>query len=382
MDGNIPPIGDANAGQRDATADATSDSPDTGTLDAALPAAPKRTFVYVGGYGDNYPFESFELDRNSGALTSLGTVNLGASPSMIAKSANGQFLYVANEADGSNAGVTSAKIDRSTGKLTVGTHSSSEGAGLVFTEVSPDGKHLLATSYNAGKAFVYPIASDGSIGSFTASESFGGGAQTHCIRVHPNGQWVFAPNKGVDQVAQLSLKVSDGTLARQTPAAFATKAGAGPRHIVLSKDGSRAYLMNELDDTIMALSISSTGQLSALQTESTLPAGFDGNSNTGAHVLLRPDGKYVYASNRGHDSIAVFAVGADGKLTFVEHESTRGKKPRHFDIDARGELMVVANQDSGSLAIFRISADGKLAPLGDLKTGLTSPNTLAIVNID
>ena len=172
-----------------------------------------------------------------------------------------------------------------------------------------------------------------------------------------------------------------GSLTANTPAFKDTAEGAGPRHIAFHPSGAFAYVINENDSTLSAYRVTAQGLLEDIESASTLPPGYT-DPNTGAHVLVHPNGKHVYASNRGHDSIAVFAIdAADGSLTFVEHEPSRGNTPRNFDIDSTGELMVVANQDTGSLAVFRIASDGTLAPLGELVTGLPQPNAVAIVNV-
>jgi len=355
--------------------------------EAGVPTRPPRhTFVYVGGWTNfdcskAYPFRAFLLDRATGALTFIADADLGSQPSMIAKSSDGRFLYAANECSDSHGGVTVGSIDRDTGIVTQIDHEPSDGADLVFTSLSPGGTHVLAASYGAGKAFVFPIASDGTLNAFSDSLSFGSSAQTHSIRVHPNGRWAFAPNKNLDDIAELAFDAAQGKLSVQSFSPHKTADKAGPRHIALTKAGDRAFVTHELNSTLSTYAISNTGELSEVESVSTLPSSFIG-ANTGAHVLVHPNGRYVYASNRGHDSIVVFSIAADGTLELVEHEPTGGTTPRHFDIDDRGEWMVVANQDTGSLAVFRIGETGALEALGDGINGLMQPNAVAIVNVD
>ncbi len=361
----------------------TSDAASDGEAGAPM-KPPRHTFVYVGGRtqcSKSYPFRAFSLDRQTGALTLIADADLGRQPTMIAKSPDGRFLYTANECGDASGGVTAGSIDRETGIVTQIDHEASEGADIVFTSLAPGGTHLLAASYGGGKAFVFPVAADGTLRAYSDSLSFGGSAQTHSIRVHPNGRWAFAPNKNLDQIAELTFDPAQGTLSTQSFGPFNTAKGAGPRHVALTKQGDRAFVMNELNSTLSSYAISSKGELFEVESASTLPSSFTG-TNSGAHVLLSTDGRKVYASNRGHDSIAAFAIAADGTLDLIEHEPTRGRTPRHFDIDDRGELLVVANQDSGSLMVFRLSDTGALEALGDGTAGLAQPNAVAIVNVD
>ncbi len=373
-EGGARPGADAGDPKRDAATDG----------DAGAPMKPPRhTFVYVGGRiqcSKSYPFHAFSLDRQTGALTFIADADLGRQPTMIAKSPDGRFLYTANECGDASGGVTAGSIDRETGIVTQIDHEASDGADIVFTSLAPGGTHLLAASYGGGKAFVFPVAADGTLRAYSDSLSFGGSAQTHSIRVHPNGRWAFAPNKNLDQVAELTFDAAQGTLSTQSFSPFHAAKGAGPRHIALTKKGDRAFVMNELNSTLSSYAISKTGELSEVESASTLPPSFKA-TNSGAHVLLSSDGRHVYASNRGHDSIAAFTVAADGSLDPIEYEPTRGRTPRHFDIDDRGELLVVANQDSGSLMVFRVGDTGALEALGAGVAGLAQPSAIAIVNV-
>jgi 6-phosphogluconolactonase len=238
----------------------------------------------------------------------------------------------------------------------------------------------LAASYNGGSVSVFPVETDKKLGSVVDTVTFDPGAQSHSVRVHASGKWAFVPNKGLDSIAQLKFDQSSGQLTPNTPAQKTTASGAGPRHIAFSPNGKFAYVINENNSTLSAFRVSSAGLLEDIETESTLPSSFSG-SNTAAHVLVHPNGKYVYGSNRGADNIVVFALANDGSMTLVEFESTRGTTPRNFDIDSEGKVLVVANQGSGSLAVFSIGSDGKLSPLGDVLNGLTQPNAVAIVNV-
>jgi 6-phosphogluconolactonase len=374
QDGAASSDSDAEPGE-DAQGDATAPA-DAGDAGPNLPA---HTFVYVGGYTGDKPFRVFEINRDTLALREVSRdVDAGPNPSYICASADGQYLYVANE-DGSAPGVTVLKVDPATGIPTQIDHEDAISDSFVFTSLDPTGKYLLAASYNGGNVAVFPVRSDGRLDPRVHAESFGGGAQSHSVRVHPSGKWAFVPNKNLDSVAQLRFDTTTGQLsANPVAASFATY--DGPRHIAFSPDGALAFLILELANELSSLAVESDGTLRQLDHKPRLPPTNPG-PDSGAHVLAHPRGKYVYGSNRGSDTIVVFSYDASGTLTLLEHEPTRGRTPRNFDIDPFGQFLIAANQDGdqgGSLAVFAIGADGKLSPRGDL-VPMPSANSVAIV---
>jgi len=355
------------------------------------------TYVYQGGdngSGSAYPFKTFQLNRSTGALTQVGpTADLGPKPTYIAPSADGRFLYVANEVYG--AGVTAGSIGSNHTPTKLETAQVESGDSnlnaMVFTSLSPNGKFVLAANYYGGSVSVFPIEASGSLGSVVRSASTGptiafpGGdaALTHSVRVDRSGKWAFAPNRGSNNIAQMKFDSSTGALTMNTPGfKAASAAGAGPRHIAFHPTKAYAYVVNEDNSTLSAYRINASGLLEDIETKSTLPSGqADTEGDHAAHVLVHPNGKYVYASNRGDDSIAVFSLAENGSMTLVENEPSRGQTPRNFDIDSEGELMVVANQTSGSLAVLKIAANGTLSPLGDVVNNLPGANSVAVVNV-
>ena len=196
------------------------------------------------------------------------------------------------------------------------------------------------------------------------------------------------PNLGKNEIEQLTFDSSTGELATNpNSAALATGGGTGPRHIAIHPDGKHVYVMFEKTPQLGAYEIQTNGTLKQIDLQRTVPEGTQ--EGAGSHVLIHPNGKFVYVGNRHQNSIAVFAIAQDGTLAFVESESVRGDFPRNFDIDPSGSVLVVANQgenrgeaaNTGSLAVFSIGSDGKLAPLGDTVTGLPFPTGVAIVNL-
>lgn len=340
--------------------------------------------VIVGGYdygSSSYPLRTFDIDKATGALTQRGSdVDAGPNPSYLALGPSGRVLYVANETDDAAGGLTAVAMGDD-GALTFLNHQTGSDGGFTYVAVDPSGSYALGASYNGGSVSVFPIEGDGSLGAELESRDFGDGAQSHAVGFVATGGFVLVPNKGNDEVAQLVLG-ADGMLADNTPGSVASGAGAGPRHIALDPNGEFAFVINELDSSLTSYALSMSGTLTAGATVSTLPDGFQGQ-NSGAHVELSPNGRFLYASNRGHDSIAVFEVDAtSGALSLLEHEPTRGSTPRGFETDPAGDVLVVANQDSGTLAVFAVAADGNLSPLGDPVNGPPSPAAVQFVYLE
>ena len=315
------------------------------------------------------------------------TVNLGPNPSFIMPSPDGRFLYVSNERDGDTGGVTVGKIDSTTGAVSKLDHEST-GSDFVYTSIDPGGKYVLAASYGNGNVSVFPINADGSIEPATDTQTFADGSNAHSIRVDLSGKWAYVPNLGKNEIEQLTFDSSTGELATNpNSAALATGGGTGPRHIAIHPDGKHVYVMFEKTPQLGAYEIQTNGTLKQIDLQRTVPEGTQ--EGAGSHVLIHPNGKFVYVGNRHQNSIAVFAIAQDGTLAFVESESVRGDFPRNFDIDPSGSVLVVANQgenrgeapNTGSLAVFSIGADGKLEPLGDTVNGLPFPTGVAIVNL-
>jgi 6-phosphogluconolactonase len=380
------------AGPADATPDVVSPEDaglegltEASTVDAAI-AMPAHTYVYVGGYSDDDPFRMYEIDRTSLALIEIQqNADVGPQASWICPSANGNMLYVANESDG-EPGITVLKVDRLTGIPSKVGHAPAFDKSFVFCSLDPSGKYLLAASYNGGNVVVFPVLPDGLLGPRVDAESFGD-AQSHSVRVHPSGKWAYVPNKKLDSVAQFVFG-SDGKLTANPAGASFSRTSPlfdGPRHLAFSSDGALAFVISEVGNELTSFAVEANGTLRELNRKPRLPTGYSQVDN-GAHVLAHPGGKFVYGSNRGSNTIAAFAYDSAGQLTLLEHEPSRGKTPRGFDIDPAGQFMVVANQEAsggggGSVSVFAIEADGRLTAKASPLTGLASPAAVAIVGI-
>jgi 6-phosphogluconolactonase len=342
-----------------------------------------KYLFYVGTYtqGDSKSkgIYAYRYDAATQEITSLGLAAETTNPSWVALHPNGRFLYAVNEVQnykGPNSGGVSAfSIDRSTGKLTFLNEVASRGADPCYIIVDDSGKHVLVANYTGGNIATFPIAADGKLGEASAFIQHTGhglnpkrqeAAHAHSIDLSPDERFAFVDDLGLDELLVYKFDKSKGSLKPNNPPFAKLDAGAGPRHFVLHPSGQFAYVVSEMASTVTAFSMQlKTGMLHRLQSISTLPDDFKGE-NDDAEIRIHPSGKFLYASNRGHDSITVFAVDpAKGTLTVVEHASTQGKTPRSFEIDPTGTLLFAENQESNNIVVFHIDEKtGKLTPTG------------------
>ncbi len=338
------------------------------TSDASVDAsvASGTPFVYVGGY--NGQIRVYRLDLTSGALTQAhNPVDAGSSPSFLAFAPNKAALYALDAVTvgmNQDAGAVQAfRLDKSTGALTFLNRQSSEGDNAAHLSVDGSGAFVFVANYNSGNIAVLPIKNDASVDAAVDKKSTG--ALAHMIISDATNKHVFVPNKGADTVSQFVFDANSGKLTANSPASVSVASGAGPRHIAFHPTSPFAYLIDELANTMTVFDYNGTsGKLTFKQTISTLPDNFTDTSYA-AEVQVSGDGRFVYGSNRVENadgSIVIFAVNPiDGTLSLVGHESTRGKTPRHFQIEESGKLMLVANQDSDTVVTFFVNANtGKL----------------------
>lgn len=348
-------------------------APDAGPVDAGAGGQP---FVYVGS-GDG-KISVYRLNGTTGGVTLASSIDAGTNPSFLAFDSKRRFLYAVNE--GNPGAVASFSINPSTGALTLLNRVSSQGAGPAHLSVDRTGKWVMVANYTGGTVAVLPVQADGSLGSATDVES--PGVNPHLIAADPSNGAALVPCKGSNLVAQFLLDPAAGTLTANSVPQQPTALGAGPRHLAFHPIGKFAYLINELDSTMTAfLFDSATGRLSPIHTVSTLPAGLSGG-NTGAEVEVHPNGKLLFGSNRGHDSIVTYALDeTTGRMTVVGHTATGGATPRSFAVDPSGTFLIAANQGSGTLHGFRIDAStGGLTPLGELAK-VNAPAFVGIVEL-
>ena len=353
----------------------------------AQPAKPGTTYlVYVGTYtepqSNSKGIYAYRYDTRGGKLTPLGLAAETVNPSFLAVHPNRRFLYAVNEIanyKGQSSGAVSAfAIDAATGKLKLLNQVASRGADPCYVTVDKSGKYLLVANYTGGSVAVFPVLEDGRLGEASAFVQHSGhgpnperqeGPHAHSIDLSPDNRFAMVDDLGLDELLVYRFDAARGTLAPNDPPGqkFAKlDDGAGPRHLAFHPGAKFAYVVSEMHSSVAAFAYDGgEGAFRPLQTISTLPKGFAGH-NDDAEVEVHPSGRFLYASNRGHDSIAVFSIdAAKGTLTPVEYVPTLGKEPRAFEIDPTGTLLFAANQKSDDIVVFRINAKtGRLTKTG------------------
>jgi len=341
----------------------------------------QKYLMYVGTYTvrGSQGVYAYRYDSVSGQLEDLGLAAKTSNPSFVVVHPNHKFLYVANEDheyQGQSSGILTAfSIDVKTGKLTLLNQLSSRGADPCHLSVDHTGRFVLVANYTGGNLAVFPVQEDGRLGEASEFIQHKGtgpnkerqeGAHAHWIDMSPDNRFALNADLGLDRVFVYGFDATKGTLTATDPAWGKVTPGAGPRHVAFSPNGRFVYVINELNSTLTTFSYDAkTGALHELQTVPSLPKDFTGE-NSPAEIVVHPSGRFVYGSNRGHNSIAVFSADpTKGTLTLVEHVSTEGKAPRNFEIDPEGKRLLVANQESDNIVVFRIDAKtGRLTPTG------------------
>jgi 6-phosphogluconolactonase len=352
----------------------------------------KERRVFVGTYtepirfgtgkvleGKGQGIYAYRLDASSGSMEQINLAEGGPNPSYLALDPSCRYLYAVNELkafEGAPSGAVSAfSVDLDSGELRFLNRKPSHGTDPCHLTVHPSGRYVLVANFMSGSVCVLPIRGDGSLGDATEVIQHRGssvdparqsGPHAHAVVLDEAGRHAFVPDLGLDRVMVYKFDSERGTLAPHDEPWVETAPGAGPRQLVLHPRGGYAYLINELDSTMTAFRYDGDrGTLCEIQTLSTLPKGFAGAS-TCAEVQIAPSGKFLYGSNRGHDSIVIYAIDqADGTLTCVGHQSTLGRTPRHFVVGPEGVFLLAANQDTDNLVVFRLDpASGELVATG------------------
>ncbi len=344
-------------------------------------AAAKDYLVYVGTYtrGKSKGIYVYRFEAATGKLSPIGLAAEIEQPSFLTIHPNLKYLYAVSEItqfQGEKVGSISAfSIDRASGKLTPLNRVSSRGSLPCHLVVDKTGKSLLLVNYISGSSAVLQVKPDGSLGEANSVIQHKGssanprrqsGPHAHSINLSADNRFAIVPDLGLDEVIVYRFDSTAGTIAPNDPPFTQVKPGYGPRHFDFHPNGKFAYVINEMGSAVTAFSWNAKqGVLTELQSISTLPADFKGR-NDSADIHVHPNGKFVYATNRGHDSIAIFAVDkAKGTLTFVDRTSTQGKTPRNIGIDPTGKFLIAANQDTDNIVVFRIDQkSGKLTPTG------------------
>jgi 6-phosphogluconolactonase len=330
------------------------------------------SIVYIGTYTRSMPHVDGKAegiyicryDQARGALEPIGTARGVENPSFLAIDLQRRFLYAVEETgkhSGKPGGAVSAfAIDAATGELTLINRQLTHGADPCYVSVDPSGGWLLVANYSGGNVTVLPIGADGALAPASAVVQHEGpapnrgGPHPHSIMADPAGRFILTPDLGLNRIMIYNLDRATGALTPVASASDEAPAGAGPRHITFNAAGDLLYCIDEIGSTASVYRYDgAAGALHRLQSVPTLPAGYSGDNST-ADIHLHPSGRFLYGSNRGHDSIATFAVGDDGLLTPIGHTSTGGRTPRNFAVDPQGAFLLAANQNSGTIVTLRI----------------------------
>jgi 6-phosphogluconolactonase len=356
--------------------------------------------------GNGRGIHIFQVDRSTGAMTPNDIVEMGTSPSCLAVNAAGTRLYSANETDrvgDDKQGTASAfVVNRTDGGLELLNTVRTGGAGPTYVSLHPGGRHVLVANYFGGSVAVLPMLADGRLGDASdvkvdagtigptrathappGSFAVSGHDRTHAhmIQADPSGRFVLHVDLGLDTIFIWKFDDQRGTLAPNDPPSVSLPPGDGPRHFHFHPNGRWFYSIQEEGSTIVLFDYDpALGRLSARQTISTLPPGFAG-SNFCSEILVSGDGRYVYAGNRLHDSIGIFSVGSDGRLTYVGEEWTRGNYPRSFSFDPAGRFLYCCNQRADAVTVFRVDhATGGLSFTGH-HVPVGNPSSIAFVDL-
>ncbi|HEY8505155.1 MAG TPA: lactonase family protein [Gemmataceae bacterium] len=341
------------------------------------PAAEPLVFVSAFAPGEKGGVHAYAFDTESGKLRPLRRTAGAENPFFLALSPGGKYLYSihAKQFGGKeNEEVAAYAVVGRTGELRLLNRRSAKGTAACYLDVDQTGKAVLVANYASGSVACLPVRPDGSLGEPASFFEHTGSSvnpqrqkepHAHCIVVSPDNKYAYAADLGTDRIVCYKLDPAAARLTPNEPPFARSPPGAGPRHLTFHPDGKRAYVINELLNSVTVFDYDAdTGALTARQTISTLPDGFEGTSYC-ADVKVTPDGRFLYGTNRGHDSIAVFRVDEGGRLSLVAVEPSRGRGPQNLAITPDGRWLLCANMPGNNVAVFRIDATtGKLKPSG------------------
>ncbi len=355
----------------------------TWTAQAGTVQPPKELWVYVGTYtsggSKSEGIYLCRLDMAAGALQQVGLTRGVVEPSFLAMDRKGRYLYAVNELtefEGKPSGAVSAfSINPQTRELTFINQQPTQGGAPCHLEVDASGRFVLVANYVGGNVAVFPVQPKGGLGAASDLKQHEGsgpdakrqeGPHAHNVVLDADNRHAFVSDLGLDKIMVYRFDGKQGRLTPGKPSWVSTQPGAGPRHLTFHPNGRFAFGITELSSTITSFAYDKKlGALKELQTVSALPQGFTGESYC-ADIHVSPDGRFLYGSNRGHDSLVVHAIDSSGRLTYVEHVLTRGRWPRSFAIDPTGRYLLVANQHTNNIFSFqRDLQTGKLTPVGE-----------------
>jgi 6-phosphogluconolactonase len=361
----------------------------------------QKILLYVGTYQKEDPnapgtmrkgIYTYQLDRDSGQLSLHSEINDIENPSFLAVDSQQRFLYAVNENyRPEDCSVHAYRIDPQSGMLSYINQQPSLGSSPCYVTVDQTDHLVAVANYSSGSVTVLPIGENGDLLPSSDFHQHSGsgidpdrqeGPHAHCSVIDPTNRYLFAADLGIDKIMGYRLDLGGNQLIPHVPPYFEMPPGCGPRHIRFHPDGGLAYVINELDSTITALNYDSAGgSFSMIETVSTLPEDYQGESFC-AELCIAPKGNFLYGSNRGHDSLAIFAIDETaGRLSLVAHQSTHGKTPRNFAIDPSGTFLLVANQDSDNIVTFHIDPSSGFLEYVEQITDIHKPVCLKMITL-
>jgi len=366
-------------------------------LQAILPVFPQapdqKSLVFVGTYTDKTDSKgiyAYEFDAATGKLTPKGLAAETSNPSWLLLHPNGKWAYVANES-GKQSSISAFSRDAKSAKLTLLNQLPAQGEDPCYLSFDKTGKYLFVANYTSGNVVVFPILPDGKLGEHTAAVKNVGalgpnkerqdGPHAHWVELSADNHLAYVADLGLDRVLAYAFDATSGKLTPAFSHSAVLGPGTGPRHGVFSKDEKYMYVLGEVMSTVTAFVADGKGGYRAIETASALPANFTGH-NDAAEISFHPSGKWLFTSNRGHDSMAVFAVDPSKGTTLLGTTPTGGKEPRHFAIDPTGQFLLAENQNSNSIVVFHIDpANGALSQVSTTE-GVPSPVCLVFYPAD
>jgi 6-phosphogluconolactonase len=356
---------------------------------------PGTALVYISSYTNKGPvgISVFSFNEEDGTMELIDRIDGIENPSFLAIDQKNRYFYAVSEVmqvDGKKSGkVIAYKIDPQTGKLSYLNEQLTGGSAPCHLSINRKGDQLFAVNYAGGNICAFPIDENGAIGELADSVRHEGssiredrqeGPHPHSIMLDPTDQFAFVPDLGIDKIMIYQLDDPHRKLSFYNEEK--TQPGAGPRHFVFHPTRSYAYLVNELDCTITVYAYNEGGSLTALQTVPTLSQGLL-KGNTCADIHIAPSGRFLYVSNRGHDSISIFKINEEtGELAYLDHSSTRGKTPRNFALSPDGSFLIAANQDTDTVVTFKIDQESGLLlePVSSIE--VSEPVCIKFLNLE
>lgn len=354
-------------------------------------AAEQLVFISAFAGGKDAAIHAYQLDLESGKLKLVQRTTDVEHPFFLAVSPNQKFLYSihAKQFGGKEPEQVAAyAIEGRTGRLKLLNRQSALGTAACYLDVDATGKAVFVANYSSGSVASLPVQEDGSLGKAASFFQHAGGSvdparqkepHAHCIVASPDNQYVYAADLGLDQVLAYKLDAATAKIAPNKPPFAKTPPGAGPRHLTFHPNGKQVYVINELGNSVTFFAYDKdSGNLVEKQTISTVPKDFAGKSYC-ADLKITPNGRFLYGTNRGHDSIAAYGIGEDGKLTLLAIESSLGKGPQNLAITPDGNMLICANMPSNNVAVFKIDPKtGGLASVG-VPASMPSPSCIKVM---